>query len=145
MSEEDQGDECRPLLQAAPAGAEPPLAISVDASQRLLESQLSQANSRFFWTAEDKLQSFKCELSEHNATLLESAFKRLKKDSYTFKKEGKKRQYEKVLESFSETQTCITSNEFEKTAEKIEQGITLVKNRMKLIKLADRSEFGLRI
>ena len=94
---------------------------------------------------QDKLQSFKCELLEHNATSLESAFKRLKKDSYTFKNEGKKRQYEKVLESFSEAQTCITSNKFEKTAEKIEQGITLVKNRMKLIKLADRSEFGLRI
>ena len=38
-----------------------------------------------------------------------------------------------------------TSNRFQKAAEKIEQGITLVKNRMQLIKLADRSEFGWRI
>ena len=53
---------------------------------------------------EDKLQSFKRELSGDNASLLESAFKRLKKDSYTFKNESNKRQYEhqeKVLESFS--------------------------------------------
>ena len=100
MSEQDQRDERRPLLQAAPAGAQPPSAISLDALQRLLESQLSQANSMVV----DKLQSFKRELSEDNASLLESAFKRLKKNSYTFKNKGNKRQYEhqeKVLESFS--------------------------------------------
>ena len=44
MSEQDQIDERRPLLQAAPAGAEPPSAMSLDALQRLLGSQLSQAN-----------------------------------------------------------------------------------------------------
>ena len=138
MSEQDQRDERRPLLQATPVGAEPPPAISLDPLQRLLESQLFQANSMVV----DKLQSFKCELSEDNALLLESAFKRLKKDSllrFTFKNEGNKRQYEhqeKVLEFFSQAQTCITSNKFEKAAEKIEQSITLVKkNRMKLIKL----------
>ena len=98
---------------------------------------------------EDKLQSFKRELSsvsEDNASLPESAFKRLKKDSYTFK--NNKRQYEhqeKVLESFSQAQACITFKKFEKAAEKIKQGITLVKkNRMKLIRLADKSEFGWR-
>ena len=47
MSEQDQRDERRPLLQATPAGAELPLAIALDALQRLLETQLSQANSRF--------------------------------------------------------------------------------------------------
>ena len=74
-------------------------------------------------------QFFKYELLEDNALLLESAFKRLKKDSYTFKNEGNKRQYEhqkKVLEFFSQAQTCITSNKSEKAAEKIEQSITLV-------------------
>ena len=85
MSEQDQSDERRPLLQATPAGAEPPSSISLDALQRLLESQLSRANSRFSSMVEDKLQSFKREMSEDNASLLESAFKRLKKDSYTFK------------------------------------------------------------
>ena len=114
----------------------------MDVLQRLLESQLSQANSRVSSMAEDKLQSFKRELSEDNASSLETAFKRLKKDSYTFKNEGNKGQYEhqeKVLESFSQAQACITSSKFEEAAEKIKQGITLVKNRMKLIKLADRS------
>ena len=73
---------------------------------------------------QDKLQSFKRELSEDNASLLESAFKRLKKDSYTFKNEGNKRQCEhqgKVLESFIQAQACITSNKFEKAADKIER------------------------
>ena len=66
----------------------------MDALQRLLESQLSKGTSRFFAMVEDKFQSFKGELSEDNASSLESAFKRLKRDSYTFKKEGNKRQYE---------------------------------------------------
>ena len=125
MREQDQRDERGPLLQATPVGAEPPPAVSLDPFQRLLDSQLCQANSM----VADNLQSFKCELSEDNALLLESAFKRLKKDSYTFKNEGNKRQYEhqqKVLEFFSQVQTCITSNKFEKAAEKIEQSITLV-------------------
>ena len=101
MSEQDQKDERRPLLQAAPAGAEPPSAISLDVLQRLLGSQLSQASSRFSSMVEDKLRSFKRELSEHNASSLESAFKRLKKHLYFFKNEGNKRQYEhqeKLLE-----------------------------------------------
>ena len=42
---------------------------------------------------EDKLQSFKHELSEDNASLLDSAFKRLKKDSYTFKNEESNEAY----------------------------------------------------
>ena len=128
MSEQDQRDERRLLLQATPVGAEPLPAISLDSLQRLLESQLCQANSMVV----DKLQSFKRELSEDNALLPESAFKRLKKDSYTFKNEGNKRQYEhqgKVLKFFSQAQTCITSNKFAKAAEKIEQSITLVKKK----------------
>ena len=94
MNEQDQKDERRPLLQAAPAEAKPPSVISLDVLQLLLRSQLSQASSRFSSMVEDKLQSFKRELSEHNASSLESAFKRLKKHSYIFKNEGNKRQYE---------------------------------------------------
>ena len=91
-----------------------------------------------------KFQSFKRELSEDNASSLELTFKRLKRDSYAFKKEGNKRQYEhqkKVLESFSEAQAFIISNKLEQATEKIEQGISLAKDRMKIIKLADGSEF----
>ena len=109
---------------------------------------MSRRNSRFPSIAEDKLQSVKSELSEHDASLLESAFKRLRKDSYAFKNEGNKRKYEhkeKVLESFSHAQARISSNKFEKAAEIIKQGITLVTNRMKLVKLADRREFDWRI
>ena len=138
MSEQDQRDEPRPLLQATPAGTEPSSAISLDKLQLLLESQLSQAIPRFSSMVEDKLQSFKRELSEDNVSLLESAFERLKKDSYTIKNEGNKRQYEhqeKVLESFSQAQACITSNKFEKAAEKIEQGITLVKKSNETYKI----------
>ena len=74
MSEQGRDDERRRLLQASPAGAEPPSSISVDALQRLLEKQLSQATSRFSSMVEDKLQSFKRDLSEDNASSLESAF-----------------------------------------------------------------------
>ena len=94
------------------------------------------------------MQSVKRELSEHDASLLESAFKKLRKDSYSFKNEGNERQYEhqgKVLESFSQARARISSNKFEKAPDKIKQGITLVTNRMKLVKLADRREFDWRI
>ena len=76
MSGQDQRDKRRPLLQATSARAEPPLAISLDALQRLIETQSSQANSRFSSMVEDKLQSFKRELSEDNASLLESVKKK---------------------------------------------------------------------
>ena len=82
MSKQDQDDELRPLFQAVPAGAEPPSAVSVDTLQRLLESQLSQATSRFSSMVENKLQSFKRELSEDNVTSLESAFKVCREDHF---------------------------------------------------------------
>ena len=76
MNDQDQRDKRRSLLQATPARAEPPLAISLNALQHLLETRLSQANSRFSSMVEDKLQSFKRELSRDNASLLESAKKK---------------------------------------------------------------------
>ena len=71
MREQDQRDERPPLLQAALAGTEPPSVISVGALQCLPESKLSQADSSFSSMVEEKLQYFKRELSEDNASSLE--------------------------------------------------------------------------
>ena len=93
---------------------------------------------------DEKLQSFKGQIVEEQSSRLDSAVKRFKKDGYVFKKEGNRQMYEheeKVMEVLVEVK-AVTKNDTVVAVQKIEEGMSLVKNRMKMIKVADRSQYG---
>ena len=62
-----------------------------------------------------------------------------------FKSKGNKDQFDhsqEVLETLSETASQLDLGRYEKGKEILSEGIPLVEKRLKVIKLADRSEFG---
>ena len=71
--------------------------------------------------------------------------KRVKRNEVEFKSKGNKKQFEhqqQVLDCLTEAQHSPASSKYEKAKRAIEEGINLTENRIKVIKLADRSEFG---
>ena len=71
--------------------------------------------------------------------------KRVKRNEVEFKSKGNKKQFEhqqQVLDCLTEAQHSLASSKYEKAKRAIEEGINLTEKRIKVIKLADRSEFG---
>jgi len=71
--------------------------------------------------------------------------KRFKKSEPEFKSKGNKAQFQHqqlVLEKLTEARDSLACAKYEKAKEAIEEGISLSKKRIKVIRLADRSEFG---
>ena len=74
-----------------------------------------------------------------------SVVKRVKRNEVEFKSKGNKKQFEhqqQVLDCLTEAQHSLASSKYEKAKRAIEEGINLTEKRIKVIKLADRSEFG---
>lgn len=94
---------------------------------------------------EDRLSRFKRELSEENSVAIESAAKKARGDGYEFRKPGNKQQFkheEQVLGKLQTALAATNSNARDKAKAALNEGIELILHRMKLIKLADKSEFG---
>ena len=94
---------------------------------------------------ENKLAQFKRELSLDNSEAIDNAAKKARGDTYEFKKPGNKQQFEheeKVLDHLEAALDATSKGAIEKAKKSLKQGIALVTHRIKLIKLADKSEFG---
>ena len=68
-----------------------------------------------------------------------------KNESYAIKAEGNEKQYEhqeKLKETFVDVKESVQKKQLENALEKVEEGIKLAADLMKLIKAADRREFG---
>ena len=64
---------------------------------------------------------------------------------FPFKKAGNKKQFQheaRVLSTLQQADSALAVADMEKAKQLIQQGIVLVKRRIKLIKLADKSEYG---
>ena len=66
-------------------------------------------------------------------------------DTHVFKKKGNEQQFNfnrKVIKRSSAAVTALESENAGKAKEELNEGISLLNNRRKIIKLADKSEFG---
>ena len=119
--------------------------ISGSHIQDMLKDTFQDITSKLTETLELRLQSFKRELVQVQSSYMESAGKKFKSDPYVFESDGNKRQFqhkEKLMEYFMEVKHAITKKDRATALQKVEEGMTLVCNRMKLIRIADRSQFG---
>lgn len=95
------------------------------------------------------LQAVNSQISGLQTTLLQQqaalAQEETAGESYTFKKKGNEEQYKfnkKVLKANSQALRALDNKDLSKAREQLNQGIVLLNNRQKLVKLADKSEFG---
>ena len=97
-------------------------------------------------TSEEKLTSFKRQFVQESASSVKSALKKVKRDPHQFHKKSCEKQFrhqEEVLDKMEEAIEALERSDTGIAKEKLNQGISLVTNRMKIIKIADRSELWL--
>ena len=85
------------------------------------------------------------EFREDNSQTVEAAVKRAKLNRYEFKSKGNKQQYghqEDVLEKMEAAKDAVESKQLERAKRSLDEGIALVNKRMKLIEIADKSQYS---
>ena len=91
---------------------------------------------------ESRISDLKRNLSDEQESALASKSKRFKKSESEFKSKGNKAQFlhqQLVLEKLTEARDSLACAKYEKAREAIEEGISLSEQRIKVIRLADRS------
>lgn len=97
---------------------------------------------------EDQMKSMKRELCDEREAADERLVKKMRLDKgVTFKKKGNEKQHqfnEKVKDKMEAATRCLSSTPpaIEKAKEALQEGEQLITARQKLIRIADRSEFG---
>lgn len=114
----------------------------IEASVAKSNQDLFEHLSTAFNTSVDPLKRASTEVSE----LQTREIKKLKTAEHkVFKRKGNEIQYKfnvKVKDIINDTKSFLLSNALDKAKESLEEGITLIQDRQKLILLADKSEFG---
>ena len=113
--------------------------------QEVIKQAFSNLSANLTTVIESRLSDFKDDLVEEHDSLVASVVKRVKRNEVKFKSKGNKKQFEhqqQVLDCLTETQHSLASSKYDKAKGAIEEGINLTEKRIKVIKLADRSEFG---
>ena len=85
------------------------------------------------------------EFREDNSQTVEAAVKRAKLNRYEFKSKGNKQQYEHqedVLEKMEAAKDAVESKQLERAKISLDEGIALVNKRLKLIEIADKSQYS---
>ena len=113
----------------------------------LIASSLGEFSSSIAQVLDDRLSAFKRELSEDpRFEVNESEAKRFKTpDKPLLKSEGNKQQFEhevKVLEKFEDALSSLEQRKYDRAKEALSEGRALVNFRLKLIRIADKSDCG---
>ena len=91
-----------------------------------------------------RFDNFKKQFTEENSSSVESAVKRAKRARFVFHSKGNEQQFEhaeSVLEKLESVKDALNTNATSKAKTAIEEGIALVTKRMKVIKIADKSQY----
>ena len=116
----------------------------------LLEQQKSDILSSVQLLVKDKLENFKEKISSHILESHQEVTRTVQnnleqRDLYTFKRKSNERQFKfnkSVINRATQTLSAVTSKEFSKATEILQEGMTELKGQQKLLKIADKSEHG---
>ena len=122
---------------------------AVTSSQNDLLAKITTVMDSKLSTFQTNIQQSQVELSETQICKMEETLS----DNYTFQRKGNENQFKhqvKVLSKLKEAKSQLESPEFNletlvNAKSRIEEGIDMIKERQKLIKLADSSELGWKV
>lgn len=92
-----------------------------------------------------QIQGLQSNLLKAQADLASQIASEVQPETYVFKKKGNEQQFNfnrKVIKRSSAAVTALESGNIGKAKEELNEGISLLNNRQKIVKLADKSEFG---
>ena len=111
--------------------------------QAIINQSLTSVSQTLIKAVDERLEEFKSTLAPSEDSARPS--KRLKIEASTLKKPGNQYKFQhgvKVLEKFESALESLGHNQVDKAKEALKEGIALVQQRIKLIRIADKSEFG---
>ena len=94
---------------------------------------------------EDRLGGFAKRFSEENSSTVEQAVKKARRESYTCKRKGNQQQLDhavQVLDKFDEASDALKAKSYDKVKAALDSGTEVVFKRIKVIQMADKSDFG---
>ena len=92
-----------------------------------------------------QIQGLQSNLVKAQTDLASQIASEVQPEAYVFKKKGNEQQFNfnrKVIKRSSAAVKALESGNIGKAKEELNEGISLLNNRQKLVKLADKSEFG---
>lgn len=137
MSQPERLD-AQQTLGAATAGIDPSVV------QAIVNQSLASVSETLVKAVDDRLEEFRKRFATSSSESVHPS-KRLKIEANQIKKPGNQQQFDhgiKVLEKFESGLDFLGQSKVDKAQEALKEGIDLVLHRIKLIRIADKSEFG---
>ena len=94
---------------------------------------------------EDRLGGFAKRFFEENSSTVEQAVKKTRREGYNCKRKGNQQQLDhavQVLDKFDEPSDALKAKSYDKVKAALDSGTEVVSKRIKVIKMADESDFG---
>ena len=111
----------------------------------LLAVQHQQILTQVSQTVSTQIKEFEETLRASNTELAQAVVRESANDPYVFKRKGNKFQSDfnkKIFNKQEQALTALKAKQYEKAKQELEEGTQLIAKRQKVIKLADKSEFG---
>ena len=112
--------------------------------QAIVDQSLATVSESLVKTVDARLEKFKKRLAPNSSESLRSS-KRLKIEAKQIKKPGNQQQFDhsiKVLEKLESAIEALDQNRLDKAKDALQEGMDLVLHCIKLVRIADKSEFG---
>ena len=113
--------------------------------QKAVADSMASVTRQISSLIDTRFDNFKEQFTEENSSSVEAAVKRAKRARFVFQSKGNEQQFEhaeSVLDKLESAKDALNANATSRAKTDIEEGIALVTKRMKVIKIADRSQYS---
>ena len=113
--------------------------------QQAVADSMASVTMQISSLIDSRFDNFKKQFTEENSSSVEAAVKRAKRARFVFQSKGNEQQFEhaeSVLDKLESAKGSLNANAISKAKTAIEEGIALVTKRMKVIKIADKSQYS---
>ena len=110
------------------------------------QTVLNFAMSSFSNLIDNKLENFARTMSQQSGSNVDEAVRSVKRETFVCKSKGNQQQLEhcpKVLEKLEYATTFLDNNAVDSAKRKLEEGTDIMQKRIKAIKIADKSDYGI--
>ena len=135
----------RPDEIAAGASNEEATNLTLGQLSGILAVQHQQILTQVSQTVSTQIKEFEEILRASNTELAQAVVRESANDPYVFKRKGNKFVFDfnkKIFNKQEQALTALKAKQYEKAKQELEEGTKLIAKRQKVIKLADKSEFG---
>ena len=113
--------------------------------QKAVADSMASVTGQISSLIDTRFDNLKKQFTEENSSSVEAAVKRAKRARFVFQSKGNEQQFEhaeSVLYKLESAKDALNANATSKAKTAIEEGAALVTKRIKVIKIADKSQYS---